>query len=154
MKHSERTFISAKFSGEQNSTPFPHGTEHTVSAIQGCNSKWLQGLNIHSENQWIPNWTRKITHTHTHTHKHTHTQNADILFVIYRANFLISIYWITTLSRPEVTKTQDTLVHSINSHNLNYWFFVKDSYAYLNIGYTQWVWNSGYSKNFHKEERN
>jgi hypothetical protein len=88
------------------------------------------------------------------SHTDTHTQSADILFVIWWVNFLTSIYWITTLNRPEVTEPQDTLVHSINSHNLNGRISFKDSYVYLKSGYCQRVWNTGYSKNFYEEQRN
>jgi hypothetical protein len=123
---------------------------HTVSVTQGSTSKWCEGLNIHCKNQGIPNWIRKSTQTHTNTH--TQAQSADIRFLTLWANFLTSIHWITTLNRPEVTEPQDTLVHSINSHNPNERFSFKDSYAYLNSGYIQWVWNSGYSKNFYKEQ--
>jgi hypothetical protein len=44
---------------------------HKITVTLVCASRRLQGLNIHSKNQWIPNWTRKITHTHTHTHTYT-----------------------------------------------------------------------------------
>jgi hypothetical protein len=58
---------------------------HTVSETQGCASKWIQGLNIHSKNQWIPNWTRKSTHTHTHTQTHKDTQKC-----YYTVGYLVS----------------------------------------------------------------
>jgi hypothetical protein len=45
---------------------------NTHSVTQGCDSKWLQGLNIHCKYQWIPNWTRKMTHMHTNTHTYAH----------------------------------------------------------------------------------
>jgi hypothetical protein len=51
---------------------FSQNWAQTVSATQGFTSTWLQGLNTHSKNQWITNWTRKITYTHTHTHIQTH----------------------------------------------------------------------------------
>jgi hypothetical protein len=116
-----------------------------------CNSRLCfkvnSGLNIHSKNQWIPNWKRKIIHTHTHTQTHTYPHTKCWYTVHYLVSkFLNSIYWITRLNRPEVTEPQDSLVHSINSQNLNERFSFNDSYAYLNSGYTQWVWNSGYSK--------
>jgi hypothetical protein len=55
---------------------------------QGWASKWIQVLNIHSKNQWIPNSRWKIPPP-PHTYTHTDTQGDDIRFVIYWANFLI-----------------------------------------------------------------
>jgi hypothetical protein len=65
MKHSGRTFISAKIlcGGKQYICPSWNWT-HTVRPTQGCSSKWLRGCNIISTNQWMANWTRNITHTH------------------------------------------------------------------------------------------
>jgi hypothetical protein len=123
---------------------------HTVSATQGCASKWLQVWTIHFKNQRIPNWTCKSTHTHKHTYTHTKCWYT----VRYLVRNLTSIYWIAMLNISEVTERPDTLVNSINSHSLNERFSFKDSYSYLNSGYTQWLWNSVYSKNFHKEQRN
>jgi hypothetical protein len=128
IKHSERTFISADSRGYKRVHIFSWNWTHTVSATQANSSKWIQVLYIHSNNQWIPNWKRKITHTHTHTHTHS----ADILFLNKWANFLTSIYWITSLNRGEVTEAQDSLVHSSipKIRMRSYYGCYTHSYAY------------------------
>jgi hypothetical protein len=100
-------------------------------------------LEMHSKNQWITNLTRKITHTHTKCW--------------YAVRYLESKFFVFNLLNYKIQQTsshwtQDSLVHSINSHNMNERFSFKESYAYLNSGNTQSVWNSGYSKNFYKEQ--
>jgi hypothetical protein len=37
-----------------------------------CYSKWLQGFNQISTNQWTANWTRNITHKHKHKQLYKH----------------------------------------------------------------------------------
>jgi hypothetical protein len=88
-----------------------------------------------------------------HTDTHTHTNCWYTVHYLW-ANILTSIYWITMLNRPEVTEPQESLMYTITSQNPNERFSFKDSYAYLNSGYTQRVWNSGYSKYFYKDQRN
>jgi hypothetical protein len=129
-----KTFISAKILLGTNTYYISSWNwTNTVSATQGCDSKWIQGLIMHCENQWIPNWTREVTHTHTQTHTYTHTK---CRYTVHNrvSKFLTNTYWITRLNTREVTEPKDTLVHSINSHNPNERLSFKDSYAYLNSG--------------------
>jgi hypothetical protein len=124
-----------RFSEVQKCTSFPHGTEHTQSvrlkAVPQSDFKsWTYILKI-SEFQI----EQEQSHTHTHTNTYTHTK------CWYTVSYLVSkclnsIYWITRLKRREVTEPQDSLVLSINFHNLNERFSFKNSYAYLNSGYT------------------
>jgi hypothetical protein len=146
MNFSGRTFISGKILWCTKEYTFSlWNWTLTVIETQGCASKWTQGLYIHSKNQWIRNWTRKITDTH---------KKCWCTVCCLVSKFLNSIYWFSRLNRWEVIEPQDTLVPYINSHNPYERFTFKDSYAYLNSGYTQWEWNTGYSKNFYKDPRN
>jgi hypothetical protein len=115
---------------------------HTFSVTQGCASKWIQDLNIHSKKQWIPNWTRKLRHTHT-THTHTNTKCwYDVRYWhckflnFHRLNYKF-----------EQTRSHWTPRHprALNQFPQSEWEVFKDSYAHLNSGYTQSPWNSCYS---------
>jgi hypothetical protein len=141
-----------RFSGVQKSTTFPHETEHTQSVRLKAmpQSEFKSWTYILKFNEFQ---IEKEKYTHTRKHKLTHNK-VLIYCSLSISKFLNSLYWIKSLNRQEVTESQDTLVYSINSHILNVRFSFKDSYAYLNSGYTQCLWNSGYSKNFDKEQRN
>jgi hypothetical protein len=91
-------------------------------------SKWLQGLNTHTKNQWIPNWRRKITHTHTHTTTYTHTMCR------YTVGYLVSKFLNFHIELQRWTDQKlYTLLNSINSHNQKKRFSFKDSYSYLTV---------------------
>jgi hypothetical protein len=157
MKHPERTFISKKILWDTKEFNFSSWIwTHTVSATQGCAAKWIQGYNICSKfSEFQIEKEKSHTHTHTQTHTLGHTQTKCWYTLPQPViKFLHSIYWITTFKRWDDTEQQDSRVHSITSHNANERFSFKDSYAYPKSGYTQWVWNSGYSKNFYKEQTN
>jgi hypothetical protein len=69
MKQSESTFISAKIIWGTKDYTFSslHWT-HTVSDTQGCASKWIQIMNIHSKvNEFKIEQEKSYTHTYTHT---------------------------------------------------------------------------------------
>jgi hypothetical protein len=98
MKHSERTHISEKILYGTKGYSFSSWSwTHTVSVTQGCASKWFQGFNIHSKHQWIPNWTRKITHTNTYTCRrmHIHTYKVQTCCSLFSEQifYLQSIQW-------------------------------------------------------------
>jgi hypothetical protein len=93
------------------------------------------------------------THTHKHTHRYTHTK------CWYTVGYLVSKFHNFHLWNYKVEQMSSnwTAGHHGALQQLphpNEMFSSKDSYVYLNNGYTQRVWNSGYSKNFYKEQRN
>jgi hypothetical protein len=116
-----------RFSGGTKEYTFSHGTEHTQSV-------WLMAV----PQSDFKAWAYSLTHRHTYAHT-----KCWYTFCYLVSKFLNFIYWITRLNRQEVTEPQVTLVHSINSHNLHERFSFKNSYAYLDSGYTQSVWNGG-----------
>jgi hypothetical protein len=80
---------------------------HTVSATQGCSSKWIEAWTyILKLREFQIEWAKSHTHTLTHTHTHT---NVLIYWYFSAEQFLNSIYWIERLNRQEVTVPQDIL---------------------------------------------
>jgi hypothetical protein len=150
MKDSERTFISAKILWGTKDYIFSHGTEHTQSLLlkavfQSDFKPWTYILKI-SEFQIQQ---ENLTHAHTHTHTKCW----------YTVRYLVSKF--------------------LNCHLLNYNFeqnrshwtpghlgalhqFPQSKWEFFSQGFLcipkQWInsmsWNSGYYKNFYKEQRN
>jgi hypothetical protein len=139
LKHSERTLISVKILWGTKEYSFSSWNwTHTLSVTQGCASKWIQGLNIHCKNQWIPNWTRKITHTHTHTHTQTYANPKCWFTVHYLVSKFLNFHLLNY--NVEHTRSHWTPLHpgALHQFPLSEWeVSLKDSYAYLKSGYTQ-----------------
>jgi hypothetical protein len=140
-----------RFSGIQKSSTFPHGSEHTQSV-------WLKAV-LQSEFKGITyvlnlvnSKLKKKNLTNTHTHTLGHTQTKVLIYSSSTSDQISSLHLLNY--NVQKVRQQDSRVHSITSHNANERFSFKDSYAYPKSGYTQWVWNSGYSKNFYKEQTN
>jgi hypothetical protein len=77
----------------------------------------------------------------THTHAYTHTK------CWYTIRYLVRKFLSFHLLNYNVEQTRshwtpDNLMHYINSHNPNETFSFKDTYVYINSGYTQSVWNN------------